>query len=288
MCELLSGVIATRPSRPPGRKAAWGRERRWRGPRRNRPGQGLRAAGGRRARLAAGARRPVSTSRPTRRYSRGLEVHPGGEQRRHRDLDRPLLRPGRLRLVLPGRRGAAGRRRLLDPASTSGRRPTRSPTTSAASGRYQGNWIPHKLRAPTEGASSSPATRPASACRSRGGDPDRALLRDRPRPRAARGLRGSRSRARRSPRTPPARLPPQGLRGCCVLPAADPPDPAADAAPSSASTAGSRYRPDLQRLPGIAPPDFVGGSADDQEGAGEQQRDADQPLRAERDFVKAE
>jgi flavin-dependent dehydrogenase len=39
----------------------------------------------------------------------------------------------------------------------------------------------------------------------------------------------------------------------------------------------------------VAPPGFVGGgSADDEKGAGEQQRDADQPLPAERDFVQAE
>jgi hypothetical protein len=38
----------------------------------------------------------------------------------------------------------------------------------------------------------------------------------------------------------------------------------------------------------VAPPDFVSESADDQKGPGEQQRDSDQPLRAERDFVKAE
>ena len=32
--------------------------------------------------------------------------------------------------------------------------------------RYQGNWIPHKLRAAAAGAtSSSPATPPATACR---------------------------------------------------------------------------------------------------------------------------
>ncbi len=38
----------------------------------------------------------------------------------------------------------------------------------------------------------------------------------------------------------------------------------------------------------LAPPEFAGRSADDQDGAGQKQRDADQPLRAERDFVKAE
>ena len=39
----------------------------------------------------------------------------------------------------------------------------------------------------------------------------------------------------------------------------------------------------------VAPPDFADAwLADDEEGPGEQQRDAEQPLRAERDFVQAE
>ena len=39
----------------------------------------------------------------------------------------------------------------------------------------------------------------------------------------------------------------------------------------------------------LAPPEFAGdGSADDQDGAGEQQRDAEQALGAERDLVQAE
>jgi digeranylgeranylglycerophospholipid reductase len=39
----------------------------------------------------------------------------------------------------------------------------------------------------------------------------------------------------------------------------------------------------------VAPPEFAGDySADDEEGAGQKQRDTDHPLRAERDFVKAE
>jgi hypothetical protein len=39
----------------------------------------------------------------------------------------------------------------------------------------------------------------------------------------------------------------------------------------------------------VAPPEFAGDySADDEEGAGQEQRDPDHPLRAERDFVKAE
>jgi hypothetical protein len=39
----------------------------------------------------------------------------------------------------------------------------------------------------------------------------------------------------------------------------------------------------------IAPPEFAGErSADDEEGAGQEQRDAEHPLRAERDYVKAE
>ena len=61
--------------------------------------------------------------------------------------------------------------------------------------RYQGNWIPHELRPPTEGgvffAGDSAGPVPAA---DRGGNQDRALLRNRRRPRAARGRRGPPSR----------------------------------------------------------------------------------------------
>ena len=52
---------------------------------------------------------------PDAPLSRGLEVHPHGSERRARDLGRPLDRPGRVRMELPGRRRGARRRRLVRP-----------------------------------------------------------------------------------------------------------------------------------------------------------------------------
>ena len=66
----------------------------------------------------SGCSRATDTSRPTRPLSRGLEVHPWGAQRRARDLDRPRLRSGRLRLELSrGRDEVRVGRRLVRPAS---------------------------------------------------------------------------------------------------------------------------------------------------------------------------
>ena len=61
-----------------------------------------------------------------------------------------------------------------------------------AESAYQGNWIPHKLRPATEGGVFF-AGDSAGHCLplTRRGDPHRALLRDRPRARAARGRRGT-------------------------------------------------------------------------------------------------
>ena len=63
--------------------------------------------------------------------------------------------------------------------------------------RYQGNWIPHKLRPATadEDLLRRRLGRPLPAA-DRGGDPDRLLLRDRLRARAAAGGRGPRRRVR--------------------------------------------------------------------------------------------
>ena len=90
---------------------------------------------------------------PDAPLSRGLEVHPERQRRGPRDLDRPPLRPRRLRLVLPGPATRCGSGSAPSTrASTSARRPCCWPRTSAASRvRYQGNWIPHKLRRATEG-----------------------------------------------------------------------------------------------------------------------------------------
>ena len=90
---------------------------------------------------------------PDAPLSRGLEVHPAGERRGPRDLDRPPLRPGRLRLVAsrpatscgsasaPSTRASTSRTRPMLLAEDLEREPV----------RYQGNWIPHKLRPATEG-----------------------------------------------------------------------------------------------------------------------------------------
>ena len=70
---------------------------------------------------------------PDAPLSRGLEVHPWGASRRARDLDRPRLRAGRLRLELPGGRRGAGRASARStPATTSRSRPSASPRTSIA------------------------------------------------------------------------------------------------------------------------------------------------------------
>ena len=91
---------------------------------------------------------------PEAQISRGLEVHPGRARRRHRPrrLDRPLADPLRLRLVGPGGRRAARRRRLLRAARPrQGADAARSPAGSASPPvRYQGNWFPHALRPAAE------------------------------------------------------------------------------------------------------------------------------------------
>ena len=130
---------------------------------------------------------------PDAPLSRGLEVHPHGRQRRARDLDRPRLRARRLRLELPGPRRGPDRRRLVRPAlprQGADRAPRRGP-------RLARRCATRATGSPT---SSAPATdgrdllrrrlgRPLPAA-DRGGDPDRLLLRDRLRARAARGDRG--------------------------------------------------------------------------------------------------
>ena len=121
-------------------------------------------------------------------------------ERAARDLDRPRLRPGRLRLELPGRAtrsGSASARSTR--ASTSRSRPCGSPRTSTREAvRYQGNWIPHKLRPATADGDllRRRLGRPLPAA-DRRGDPHRLLLRDRLRARAARGGRGPAATARR-------------------------------------------------------------------------------------------
>jgi flavin-dependent dehydrogenase len=158
-------------------------------------------------------------------------------------------------------------------------------------GRYQGNWIPHELRAPTEGGvffagDSAGQCLPLTAEGIRTalyyglavGREMRAVFEGR-RSRAEalaaytrlhdshrRGFGLLRFFQRLIPRIPPRMLPTL-FRIYSWQPLID-------------LTFNGYLR--------LAPPEFAGASADDHEGAGEQQGDADKPLRAERDFVKAE
>ena len=118
----------------------------------DRPRRLSRAARRRRARLAAGARRGDGYQPPDAPLSRGLEVHPwGAGDELEIWIDRGYV-PGRLRLELPGRRRGPGRRRLVrPPPSTSRSRPCGWPSDLEREPvRYQGNWIPHRLRPATD------------------------------------------------------------------------------------------------------------------------------------------
>ena len=135
----------------------------------------------------------TATSRPTRRSRAGSRSTPAA---RGEDLEIWIDRryvPAGYGWSFPAERRAADRRSAPStPASTSRTRPCCWPRTSARSRiEYQGNWIPHKLRRGDRGrrllrrrlGRALPAA-------DRRGDPHRALLRDRPRPRAARRRRG--------------------------------------------------------------------------------------------------
>ena len=100
--------------------------------------------------LGAGRR---TCSRPRRRSSRGLEVHPGGRGRRSGAVDRPALRlpPATAGRSRPATRCAIGVG-SFDPHDH-----VKEPTLRLADGRrapsavrYQGNWIPHRLRPAAE------------------------------------------------------------------------------------------------------------------------------------------
>ena len=145
------------------RRAATGSDRS-----RHRPRHDQRAAGRRRARLApdAGLRRRLPAAR------RAALARPRGAPRRRLrgpgDLDRPQIRARRLRLVVPGPRRAADRDRLLrPPLPRQGHDRRARPRTSArsrTSTRETGS--PTSCAGRPRAASSSPATPPATACRS--------------------------------------------------------------------------------------------------------------------------
>ena len=104
---------------------------------------------------------------PDAPLSRGLEVHPGGTRRGPRALDRARRRSRRLRLELPGRRRAPGRRRQLRPRATTSRtRPSSWPSASTCrptATRATGSPTSSATR--STATSSSAATPPATACR---------------------------------------------------------------------------------------------------------------------------
>ena len=113
-----------------------------------------------------------------RRSRAALEVHPAhdGVGRRARRLGRSLARAPRLRLARAGgRRGADRRRAPTTPSSTSrSRRSTLAARLDREPSGYQGNWIPHRLRARrrrTACGSSATAPATASRCRPRGSAP---------------------------------------------------------------------------------------------------------------------
>ena len=156
---------------------------------------------------------------PDAPLSRGLEVHPARRRRGPRDLDRPPLRARRLRLVVPGPRRAADRDRLLRPplprqgddrAAGRGPRQATAYATRATGSRTS-------CAAPPRAASSSPATRPATACRSapRGSEP-RSTSASPSAASCAASSRGGRAASRRPRPTPSSTTRTSGSSaGCC-------------------------------------------------------------------------
>jgi digeranylgeranylglycerophospholipid reductase len=225
--------------------------------------------------------------------TRALEVHPSGESE---DLEVWVDRR-----YVPGGYGwsfPAGDERRIGVCSYDPRDHVRAGTDQLAADlghervRYQGNWIPHELRPPAEGGvffagDSAGHCLPLTAEGIRTalyygvalGRELRAVFegrRSREQALAAytrlhdsheKGFRLLRFFQRLIPRIPPRLLP--------VL----------FRIYKSQPLVNLTFNAYLR----LAPPGFAGDcSADDEHGAGEQQGDADQPLRAERDFVQAE
>ena len=134
----------------------------------HRPRRRDRAADRRRARLAADAAATAATSRPTRPLSRGLEVHPGGAGE---DLEIWIDRryvPAGLRLELPGAATSCGSASAPSTRASTSRTP---PSLLAEDLERDAGPLPGQLdpaqaaRRRPRTASSSSATRPATACR---------------------------------------------------------------------------------------------------------------------------
>ena len=118
--------------------------------RRNGPRPDQRAARRRRPGLETSPRRQRATSRPTHR-SRGAWrcIRTARATRSRSGSTAATSRPAMAGASPPATRSGSGSARSI-PAFTSRSRPFASrPTSTASAVRYQGNWIPHKLRPAT-------------------------------------------------------------------------------------------------------------------------------------------
>ena len=136
--------------------------------------------------------RETTCSRPRRRSRAGWRCIRPATGDGPRAVDRPALRRRGLRLVVPGPRRGADRRRLVRPA-----RPGQAADAAAGRGRRRiAGWLPGQLDpapAPARGRGRRVLRRRqrrALPAADRRGHPDGVLLRDRARARAARRARG--------------------------------------------------------------------------------------------------
>ena len=156
--------------------------------------------------------------------------------------------------------------------------------------RYQGNWIPHELRRATEGGVFF-AGDSAGHCLPLTAEGIRtalyfgiALGRElRERRRGTPGPRAGGRPLRRVPRLPRVEVPLDAARA-----AARAAHPAAPARPDDPPAGLEALRRLVVRATTCGSRRRAAGSAHDQDGAGEQQGDADDALGAERDLVEAE
>ena len=224
--------------------------------------------------------------------TRALEVHPPGSSD---DLevwvDRRYARAGY------GWSFPAGRELRIGACSYEPRSHVREGTDLLAADRghdrvrYQGNWIPHRLRAPAEGGvffvgDSAGQCLPLTAEGIR-----TALYYGIAAGRELRSVfEGRRSRAQAIARY--ARLHDSHVKGFRLLLFFQRLIPRIP--PRMLGRLFRIYKTQFlidltfNAYLRLAPPGFVAGSADDQDGAGKQQGDAEQPLRGERDLVEAE
>ena len=152
LCELLWRDCDAALRDRQGERARRAGQRRRRDRRRDRPRRPLRPARRRRARLAphAGRRRRLPAARRAAlARARGPPRGPGEDLEIW--IDRRYV-PAGYGWSFPPATSCGSASAPSTPASTSATRPSCSPRTSASDRvRYQGNWIPHKLRRATEG-----------------------------------------------------------------------------------------------------------------------------------------